>query len=128
MVTVLLSIRPKWCRLILTKEKIVEIRKNAPKLGNTHAFRVLLYETKAGRGAVVGEAICFAIVKQEKADNGLAELSCLRLDQITEYAHGKPVFGWYLGKVIEYQQPHPLSEYGLERPPQSWCYLNREVA
>ena len=54
--------------------------------------------------------------------------SCLTGKQLKEYAgsSGKPLWGWYVSEVKEYYTPHPLSLYGLKRPPQSWQYYRGE--
>lgn len=69
---VLISIRPKWCELIASGEKTLEIRKTRPKL--KPPFNCYIYETKGkiertrgeedgyryqeGRSAVIGEFTC----------------------------------------------------------------------
>ncbi len=69
---ILISIRPKWCELIASGKKTIEIRKTRPKLDTP--FKCYIYETKGrverpssdedgyiyqeGRGAVVGEFVC----------------------------------------------------------------------
>lgn len=126
MISVLISVWPQWCRLIFAGQKPVELRKSAPRLpeGETQ-FRVLLYETRSagGRGAVIGEAVCFIVEKAVPPFNArLSDLSCVDPDTLREYSHGKPIYGWYLAYVTKYQKPRPLSDYGLQRAPQSWCY------
>jgi predicted transcriptional regulator len=123
MIDVLLSVHPVWCRKILSREKIVELRKSKPR--TDAPFHVYLYETRQGRGAVTGECICFIVEKaaQRPYSCGLLQGSCLSIYQITEYAKHKPVYGWYLAKVVEYTTPKPLSDFGLQRAPQSWCYI-----
>lgn len=70
---VMISIRPKWCKLIFAGAKTVELRKSRPKKLKP-PFRCYVYETKSetskpwvdpygfltlhGRGAVIGEFIC----------------------------------------------------------------------
>lgn len=130
MVSVLLSVRPHWCRLIFAGQKSVELRKSAPRLpqGETQ-FRVLLYETRSagGRGAVVGEAVCFIVEKATPPFNvRLSDLSCVDPDSLREYSHGRPIYGWYLAYITEYRQPRPLPDYGLQWAPQSWCYIAKE--
>ena len=44
MKTVLMSIHPKWCKLIFSGEKTIEVRKTAPKLETP--FTVYVYQTK----------------------------------------------------------------------------------
>lgn len=45
MKTVLISIQPKWCELILSGDKTLEIRKNKPKL--ITPFKCYIYCTQA---------------------------------------------------------------------------------
>ena len=75
MKAVLISIQPKWCELIASGKKTVEVRKTAPKLKTP--FRCYIYETKDRRfeniavcwndgtpdfihatGRVIGEFVC----------------------------------------------------------------------
>lgn len=123
MIDVLLSIRPNWCKKILSGEKSVELRKSRPRIDVP--FHVYLYETRQGRGAIVGECICFFVEKSEQRSCSIAmiEGSCLTIDQINEYSKGKFLYGWYLAKVLEYQTPKQLSDFDFQRAPQSWCYI-----
>lgn len=123
MIDVLLSIQPFYCKKVLRLEKLVELRKTCPHIQGS--FRVYLYETKAGRGAIVGECICWYIEKavQRSYSPVMLESSCLTIDQINAYGKGKPVYGWYLAKITEYDKPRPLSDLGILRAPQSWCYV-----
>lgn len=72
MKAVLISIQPKWCELIASGKKTIEVRKNKPKLETP--FNVYIYETQGrtetpfvdedghhifkGRGQVIGEFVC----------------------------------------------------------------------
>ena len=69
---VLISIRPKWCELIASGGKTIEVRKTRPK--QEPPFKCYVYETRgfervgndnlncvvggSGRGAVIGEFVC----------------------------------------------------------------------
>jgi predicted transcriptional regulator len=130
MIDVLISIRPSWCRLILDGQKFVELRKSSPKAEPVPCpFRVYLYETREGRGMVVGECICWMIEKVEQRSYSITMLegSLLSADDITAYAKRKPVYGWYLSKVTEYKTSKHLFNFGLQRAPQSWCYINNTI-
>ena len=48
MKSVLISIQPKWCDLIVRGEKTLEVRKTRPKLETP--FKVYIYCTKAHNG------------------------------------------------------------------------------
>lgn len=70
---VMISIQPKWCELIASGKKKIEVRKTAPKIDTP--FKCYIYETKGlcdtptfidedghisyrGRGAIIGEFVC----------------------------------------------------------------------
>lgn len=81
---VLISIRPKWCELIASGKKTIEVRKTAPKIKTP--FKCYIYETRGfervgnenlncvvggnGRGAVIGEFICNQIEEIAVAFDG----------------------------------------------------------
>lgn len=108
MKAILMSIQPKWCELIASGKKTVEVRKSAPK---EVPFKVYMYCTKAGymyrcrfdenhlaipevwNGKVVGEFICERVTEHEICDSGAVvnywaeglQHSCLTVSQIDEY-------------------------------------------
>ena len=62
--------------------------------------------------------------------------SCLTTPQIEKYLGGKDGYAWHISNLKIYDSPKQLSEftglrtkrdsmelYMLERPPQSWCYV-----
>lgn len=53
---VLISIRPKWCELIASGKKTIEIRKTAPKIETP--FKCYIYCTSNGRPLVYGDKPC----------------------------------------------------------------------
>ena len=132
--TIILSLHDRWWKKILAGEKQLEIRKTRP--AGKGPFRVLVYVT--GTGEIKGEFICNSFFKirtipEVKSRAGLLEVdvpgaSCLTGQQLKEYAgeSGKPLWGWYVSQAKEYYTPHPLSLYGLKRPPQSWQYYRGE--
>lgn len=80
MKSILISIHPKWCKLIASGKKTIEVRKTRPKIETP--FRCYIYETKArsdmptfvdedghvlytGRGQVIGEFVCDRVYKWE---------------------------------------------------------------
>lgn len=120
MKSVLISIQPKWCDLIASGEKTVEVRKTAPKLQTP--FKCYIYETKSrqivhldgcdvtyfGCGNVIGEFVCDKIIKYEGGvDYGvidgrefycgtLAECTGLTRAECIEYGKKKIPIGWEL--------------------------------
>ncbi len=160
MKSVLISIQPKWCELIASGKKTVEVRKTRPKLETP--FKCYIYCTKDeplyrsgekfcckngefGNGKVIGEFVCANIAK------GTSQMgSCLSMQEISEYANGKEVYGWHISDLVIYDKPKKLGEFRklcendlycescamysnntgkcgngalqIKRPPQSWCY------
>lgn len=89
--SVLISVRPKWCEKIANGKKTIEVRKSAPK---EVPFKAFIYCTKEKKqddiiwagafgdrgkwnGHIIGEFICDKIypIKAERYDGGSAECS-----------------------------------------------------
>ena len=75
MKAVMLSIRPKWCELIASGRKTVEVRKTRPKIPTP--FKCYIYCTKFK----YGEILCFP---QYKTGKVIGEFVC---DDIEEYLY-----------------------------------------
>lgn len=108
---VIISIRQRWCGLIATGEKTIEVRKTKPKLNTP--FKVYIYCTKSakktridwldqalGGGMVIGEFVCdrvfqyasdlFRSAPVEGADistEDMVKCSCLTAKELYEYEH-----------------------------------------
>lgn len=124
MKSVLISVQPKWCELIASGKKTVEVRKNGPKLETP--FKCYIYCTQKydrsgdgyfqGKycGKVIGEFICDELTGgfwiSPFADY-LQRQSCLSYDEICDYANGKPIFSWHISNLVIYDNPKELSEF-----------------
>lgn len=166
MKAVMLSIQPKWCEKIASGKKTVEVRKTRPKTETP--FPCFIYETQGrtetpwidedgheifkGRGQVIGEFVCDAIISHcEMANADIAEQQgCIRREKLFEYANGKELYGWHISDLVIYDKPKELGEFfkacdkppltdcskcyergentckPLSRPPQSWCYVEAQ--
>jgi predicted transcriptional regulator len=133
MKAVMISIQPKWCELIASGEKTIEVRKTKPKLETP--FKVYIYETQGktetpwidedgheifkGRGQVIGEFVCRVIVywNRDLHDNDtislekLSELSCVSEDDLLKYADGGYLYGWHITDLKIYDKPRELREF-----------------
>lgn len=97
-----MSIQPKWCELIASGKKTVEVRKTKPKLETP--FKVYIYETKGkkqyfsqpmpipyneGKGKVIGEFVCDSITHYDAELWDAETFECIREiyepDDFTEY-------------------------------------------
>jgi predicted transcriptional regulator len=123
MKSVLISIHPKWCDLIASGEKTIEVCKTRPKIETP--FRCYIYETKArsdmptfvdedghvlytGRGQVIGEFVCDYVYENMSYD---CEASCVSVSELKKYANGKPLYGWHISDLKIYDKPRELSEF-----------------
>jgi predicted transcriptional regulator len=129
--SVLISIQPKWCELIASGEKTVEVRKTKPKLETP--FKVYIYETQGrtetpfvdeeghhifkGRGQVIGEFVCDRIVQFENSlfDEVLPETvarSCVPMYDLLVYLGKQDYgYGWHISDLVIYDKPRELSEF-----------------
>lgn len=126
---VLISIQPKWCELIASGKKTVEVRKSRPKIDTP--FKCYIYCTKSPKGwffmnspdvrrdgKVIGEFICDDITKfaiDPKYDNitliSMSKRSCLSKSQLEDYCSGYWLYGWHISDLKIYDRPKELSEF-----------------
>lgn len=135
MKSVLISIQPKWCELIASGKKTVEVRKTKPKLETP--FKVYIYATKSGdrlvlkndkvyeiskyiTGKVIGEFVCDKICEFEFLENGEFQCrnpvylgqSCLTYDELINYiGKNKIGYGWHISDLVIYDTPKELGEF-----------------
>lgn len=93
--TAVFALKPEWADLILSGTKTVEIRRSRMK---RMIDRMLIYRTGT----------------ESRIPKNLFE----------EYAKGADrLYAYRLENPIRYGKPKTLSDIGLKRAPQSWCYL-----
>ena len=148
---IMLSIRPKWCELIASGQKTIEVRKTKPKCNVP--FKVYIYCTKQrvngeilltydkkikGRnkgfrdvddmplaGKVIGEFVCGEILDCRDVH---IDVTCLTVEEWLKYTEGHKglIYGWHISDLTIYDKPKDLSDFGMKRSPQSWCYVEKE--
>jgi len=139
MKSVLISIKPKWCELIASGKKTVEVRKTKPKIETP--FKVYIYETRAqcdrpilldfggldfhGRGQVIGEFVCrnMTCMQADIDSQGEKHLyntafienrMCLTDEELFNYIYdGKRNIGWAWGisDLVIYDKPKDLDDF-----------------
>jgi predicted transcriptional regulator len=135
MKSVLISIRPKWCELIASGQKTIEVRKTRPKLETP--FKCYIYQTveskrafndhrfhsvSAGKcctgdtGKVIGEFVCDSISTICEPVDGIVHFddgksACLSVREIIEYGNGNTVYGWHIFDLKIYDRPRELNEF-----------------
>lgn len=156
MKAVMMSIQPKWCELIASGKKTIEVRKTIPKLETP--FKCYIYETKAKDhyavfhentiGKVIGEFVCDEItefyptmdLKQLTSVHfQMCEKSCVDMENLYNYANDKILYGYHISNLVIYDKPKELTSfyrpdnaeldcfYFCEKPPQSWYYVEELV-
>lgn len=134
MKSVLISIRPKWCELIASGEKTVEMRKTRPNIQTP--FKCYIYCTKRkmvtcsevnGNGKVIGEFICDKLTYVEaRIDNNgekhlananfLLRKSFLSEKQMFDYLYKADRktgggWAWHISNLKIYDKQRELSEF-----------------
>ena len=172
--SVLISIQPKWCELIVSGKKTIEVRKTKPTL--KPPFKCYIYCCKAPKGwirldknaqldtKIIGEFVCdeiYTIVRVGNMNSSQDEYRFVTVDNvlinkdifkhsrltpkdIKTYLNGLKGYGWHISDLKIYDESRKLSEFansssrlrfsdtkdgfplqwsGLQKPPQSWCYV-----
>ena len=133
MKAVLISIQPKWCELIASGKKTIEVRKTRPKMETP--FKVYVYMTKhkwifkllpflKNRFAkVIGEFVCDDIIVDERGENAdvFSKYAQLSLVEQKKYGANKPLFGWHITDLKIYDKPKKLGEF------KPWCEKSRKT-
>lgn len=128
MIEILLSIKHEWAIRIYRGEKDIEYRKSSPTV-ETYGQPIKVYLYESGTGKVTGEMLVTSIKVYDASDcyeekgNG-----CVDFELLNEYwnqGNGK-LHCWRIGKVTKYDEPKPLKNYGVERPPMSWQYMTEK--
>lgn len=131
---IILSIHQKWAKLIYEGKKTIEWRKTLPKKIKK-GDKVFLYETSPVF-KITGHFDYNGADIYDKNDDDIKYLlkdkvermGCLPIEKLNEY-QGKSycVYAWRVITPIKFDTPKPLEDFGLKRPPQSWCYTEVEV-
>lgn len=135
MKSVLISIQPKWCELIASGKKTVEIRKTKPNLATP--FKCFIYQTRKTwvyniysriadwQGKVIGEFVCdeideytnYSLDEQNghiKRREGLLRSACMTLKDWRDYIGSyRSDFGycWHISDLVIYDEPRDLKNY-----------------
>lgn len=133
--SILISIQPKWCELIASGKKTIEVRKTKPKLATP--FKCYIYESGGnqmvgsesfnvcligkGRKKVIGEFVCDWIQQYDvhpiEGENGyiigedVYSDTCLSVGDLWHYGGSKKLYGWHISDLVIYDEPKELSEF-----------------
>lgn len=138
---ILISIRPKWCEMIASGKKTIEVRKTKPSA--RLPLKCYIYCTKPlyphedfflfdagtdkfcayyGGGKVIGEFVCHNIFPLSFFASEASFFdteppmdvpgTCLTDKEIVEYlGNGKTGYGWLISDLVFYTEPMKLSEF-----------------
>lgn len=141
MKAVLISIQPKWCEMIASGKKTIEVRKTRPKIETP--FKCYIYCTKQkiiadeycgnrnghiyiDNGKVIGEFVCDDIIVDERGENAdvFSKYAQLSLVEQKKYGANKPLFGWHITDLKIYYKPKELGEFRKEgfMTEEQWLY------
>ena len=144
MKSVLLSIRPNWCKLIWSGMKTIEVRRTRPKLETP--FKVYVYCTSNGvwlmkfkngshkmNGKVIGEFTCDKIERvdipspayQGMLDERFTKESCVSYRELHHYASKNllrdDLFFWHISNLKIYDKPVELKKFWGIQPCNGKC-------
>lgn len=128
MKSVLISIRPKWCELIASGKKTIEVRKSRPKIATP--FKCYIYCTNlavnAGSRKVIGEFVCDNVDvlfdTNGNPENYMTDIlpsilqqTALSYDDFARYVGSRAdktsIFGWHISDLKIYNTPKELSKF-----------------
>lgn len=125
MLTIIATIKPQHLGNIRAGRKLYEMRKTCPK---DVPFKVLCCQSGSG-GQIMAE---FEVREPVKALPRiwpvLVKETCVSLSEAEAYAGDDLVWFWDINNMIDYcstkgYRVRNVAEFGLKRPPQSWCYV-----
>ena len=111
-----------------------------------------IYKAYSCKGKVIGEFVCNGIIRNcEMANADVAEQQGkIKREELLKYSCGKELYGWHISELKIYDKPKQLEQFKkynrtceysdlgfaipdcekclnkscfLQRPPQSWCYV-----
>ena len=126
--SILLSIKPKWFELIKSGKKSVEIRRKFCEV-NYHD-ELFFYVSSPVKKILLKATGCMSgtYAYYDRPDLICGEETCLTYDEAKEYLFGRKEYCQIFLPRIEYigEVNLELSDFGLKRPPQNYCYLRKK--
>lgn len=145
MYTIIATIKPQHLGNIRSGQKKWEIRKTLPyPLKVKQRVRCLCCESGSG-GKITAEFIIDSVDVRTlesllnachgdiKPWDYIAD-TCVQWKPLCEYMNNRalqPIYFWHIGNMVDYcttkgYRVRNISEFGLKRPPQSWCYVEED--
>ena len=119
----LLSIKPKYAKVILEGKKQYEFRKNKPK---NCVDRIIFYASSPQK-QIVGEATIDKILEgtpEEIWEIAKTAAGITKKFYFSYYDGKNKAFAYKLKNVVIYETPKKLIDFGVNQAPQSYIYLD----
>ena len=135
---IILSIHPKWAKLIYEGLKTIEWRNTIPHRMDSVKLRdgnpdvkVYLYETSPVRlvtGYFYWGGVTISDARGMKVDNPRLLAGIVGLEELQKYqGENCNICAWHVKAPCKLGSPLSIGQFGLKRPPQSWCYTEVDV-
>lgn len=114
---IILSMKPKWCDLILSGHKTIEIRKTIPDIQipfTVYIYKIKYDSSKADSGKIVGEFVCNNIRDARDITSSEFNLgTCMTIQQWHEYTatYRGNIYALYVSNVKRYANPIPITRF-----------------
>jgi len=121
--SVILSIHPEYSRKILAGKKTWEFRKRI--WNDENVSMIYIYET-APTSAIVGVIKDFEIFRDRpwKLYDEAGQGSGIDFDEFDDYFENVEIgYGIQIYSVVGFFEPIALSDFGISKPPQNFCYI-----
>lgn len=128
MKTIIVTVKPVHLGDIRSGRKKYEMRKSCPA---ELPFLALCCQSGSG-GKILAEFIVDSTLQEYPGEcPGLVADTCVTMEMAETYAAGKKVWFWGVNNMIDYcstkgRRVRHISEFGLTRAPQSWCYVKED--
>lgn len=130
---ILITIKPHHLHNIRIGAKKWELRRTKPTQIGEFEVPVRVYCCESGSGGkITAEFQCYHMRAVWNNDSDIkiaAEKACISEREVRQYIGDKDfIYAWTIDNVIDYTRDkgnpiRHITEFGIERPPQSWCYI-----
>ena len=143
MKSILISIQPKWCELIASGRKTIEVRKTKPKIAIPFKCYIYMTDNKKqvlslldnptpywetlhfGKGKVIGEFVCDKIGTDRTFGHDVSFYAEARMSDvdIASYCVNPEMYCWHISDLVIYDKPKELREFKMLCTKNTDCYL-----
>ena len=120
---IIITLPIRFIEAMRKEEKRYEMRKSAPV--NFDMQNDIVYVCEKGTGMVVGYFTVWGMTLTtvyNLANSTILEDICISTTELVEYAKNHPALMLYNIETFYNIEPRPISEFGIQTPPQSYAY------